>query len=145
MLEQNSGCVGAFIVLPVVSNFNTSLVQLDEKVPIVPIIPELVWHKMLLILQMSPMGVQWNLFTVLIIQRHNFFINCIPNIIEGKKVSQNCDLMSPFLLSCLKLVVTSFTNAFGAHTLDRLRKKIPLLKTIDTRKASLINMQKKCK
>lgn len=44
MLEQNSGCVGAFIVLPVVSNFNTSLVQLDEKVPIVPIIPELVWH-----------------------------------------------------------------------------------------------------
>lgn len=85
MLEQNSGCVGAFIVLPVVSNFNTSLVQLDEKVPIVPIIPELVWHKMLLILQMSPMGVQWNLFTVLIIQRHNFFINCIPNIIEGKK------------------------------------------------------------
>lgn len=31
MLEQNSGCVGAFIVLPVVSNFNTSLVQLDEK------------------------------------------------------------------------------------------------------------------
>lgn len=87
---------------------------------------------MLLILQMSPMGVQWNLFTVLIIQQHNFFINCIPIIIEGKWVSQNCDLMSPFLLSCLKLVVMSFTNAFGGPHSRSSAEKIPLIKTIDT-------------
>lgn len=132
-VERGGACwnkiVGAFKVLPVVPNFNISLVQLDENGtnctnnPWTGLAYTCYWfykcHQWEL--------VQWNLFTVLI---NNFLINCIPIIVEGKWVSQNWDLMFPFLLSCLKLVVTSFTN--DSHTLDRLQKRIPLVKTIDT-------------